>query len=276
MPLIDSPIFESFHEVRRASSRLPHVRERIRQERREYKSSELGKANDHRYANSAKGRIVKQVAQKAYVRTEKGKLNSIRYEQKIRYLCLSNYSEESIPKCSCCGEGELAFLCLDHIAGGGNKHHKQLAEFGTRLFPWLYKTGYPKGYRVLCYNCNMAFGVYGYCPHVENQCLPHLPTASYNQRIKKECFEHYGGLPTICNCCQTSYLEFLSLDHISGGGNAHRQQLGNNQAVYRWLKKTKWPIGYQILCFNCNHSKGVGNFCIHQKQGDVSDCKIAA
>jgi hypothetical protein len=30
---------------------------------------------------------------------------------------------------------------------------------------WLKRNGYPKGFRVLCHNCNSARGLYGYCPH---------------------------------------------------------------------------------------------------------------
>jgi hypothetical protein len=29
----------------------------------------------------------------------------------------------------------------------------------------LARNGFPDGYRVLCHNCNMALGQYGYCPH---------------------------------------------------------------------------------------------------------------
>lgn len=68
-------------------------------------------------------------------------------------------------KCACCGEDRYEFLCIDHITGGGGKHRKELAKNGTHLYLWLENNGYPDGYRVLCHNCNMSIGFYGYCPH---------------------------------------------------------------------------------------------------------------
>ncbi len=73
------------------------------------------------------------------------------------------------PYCQCpngCSEGHLEFLTIDHIDGGGNKHRKKLNHGGGRRFyRWLKRNEYPKEYRVLCMNCNMAFGRFGYCPH---------------------------------------------------------------------------------------------------------------
>lgn len=36
---------------------------------------------------------------------------------------------------------------------------------GIDMAQWCRRNGYPKGFRVLCHNCNMAIGFYGYCPH---------------------------------------------------------------------------------------------------------------
>jgi len=69
-------------------------------------------------------------------------------------------------RCSCCGETEPIFLTIDHIAGGGTKHRKELGQNGSAIYLWLKRQGYPSGYRVLCRNCN--WGVYkgdGICPH---------------------------------------------------------------------------------------------------------------
>jgi len=38
-------------------------------------------------------------------------------------------------KCYCCGETIATFLALDHINGGGNKHHKELKS-NTRIAQW--------------------------------------------------------------------------------------------------------------------------------------------
>lgn len=79
--------------------------------------------------------------------------------KRIRREVLQHYGG----KCECCGEFILEFLALDHIEGGGGAHRKKI---NTGNFAWwLKRNGYPKGYRVLCHNCNMARGIYGYCPH---------------------------------------------------------------------------------------------------------------
>ena len=63
-------------------------------------------------------------------------------------------------KCTCCGETGHQFLTLDHINGDGAAHRKQI---GCNLAAWLRRNGWPKGFRVLCWNCNCALGLHGHC-----------------------------------------------------------------------------------------------------------------
>jgi hypothetical protein len=56
----------------------------------------------------------------------------------------------------------MEFLTIDHIKGKGRQHQKKI---NTQICNWLKRNGYPKGYRVLCYNCNCAIGFFGQCPH---------------------------------------------------------------------------------------------------------------
>lgn len=69
--------------------------------------------------------------------------------------------------CACCKESQFEFLSIDHIDGGGCQHRKDLgnAGRGTQFYRWLIRNNYPEGYRTLCYNCNCAYGFFGYCPH---------------------------------------------------------------------------------------------------------------
>ena len=67
--------------------------------------------------------------------------------------------------CACCGEQTFEFLTIDHIDGGGRDHRDEVGKRGTEFLRWLRKNGYPKGYQVLCYNCNMARGYWKVCPH---------------------------------------------------------------------------------------------------------------
>lgn len=69
-------------------------------------------------------------------------------------------------KCECCGEVHLAMLALDHINGGGNKHRREIQASGSvTLYRWIIEQGFPRGFRVLCFNCNQAIHVLGNCPH---------------------------------------------------------------------------------------------------------------
>lgn len=86
--------------------------------------------------------------------------------QKLRMAILVYYGG-SPPKCACCGEAYIEFLCIDHIDGNGNKHRKEVKAVGNNIYFWLKKNKYPKGFRILCHNCNLAKGFYGYCPHSE-------------------------------------------------------------------------------------------------------------
>ena len=65
-------------------------------------------------------------------------------------------------KCVCCGETTIEFLSMDHIDGGGTYHRRHIQR---RIWNWLKSNNYPGGFQVLCFNCNLAKGFHGYCPH---------------------------------------------------------------------------------------------------------------
>lgn len=80
------------------------------------------------------------------------------WSRKVRSEVLAHYGG----RCACCNEACLSFLGINHIQDGDNQHRKSRR---TPLYPWLKKNKFPTGFRVLCHNCNMALGFYGYCPH---------------------------------------------------------------------------------------------------------------
>ena len=85
----------------------------------------------------------------------------IRYRNRLRNEALAAYGN----RCSCCGESQSEFLCFDHVHGGGAKHRRETGLKGQELYRWLIKNNFPPSFRVLCHNCNLSLGVYGYCPH---------------------------------------------------------------------------------------------------------------
>ena len=65
--------------------------------------------------------------------------------------------------CRCCGESDIWFLNIDHINNDGWKHRKEIT---GQFYTWLKINNFPKdNFQILCYNCNMAKKVRGYCPH---------------------------------------------------------------------------------------------------------------
>lgn len=79
-----------------------------------------------------------------------------------------------------------------------------------------------------------------------------------HQRDKQIVFDHYGNG---CACCGEDLKEFLTIDHIFGGGNKHRKL---TRDTYRWLIKNNFPEGFRLLCMNCNFSIGKFGYCPHR------------
>lgn len=91
--------------------------------------------------------------------------------------------------------------------------------------------------------------------------------------IKRLVVAHYGGK---CACCPESELELMTIDHKNNDGAEHR--LGRKQffgiRVYQWLIRNAFPKGFQVLCWNCNISKHLGNgVCIHQRRNNECSAK---
>jgi 5-methylcytosine-specific restriction endonuclease McrA len=88
---------------------------------------------------------------------------------------------------------------------------------------------------------------------------------------RKSVLEHYGGVPPKCTCCGETTYEFLTIDHINGGGKKHRAEIGGHSYLIHWLQKNNYPEGFQILCYNCNSAKGHYGKCPHQRLMDVQN-----
>jgi len=75
-------------------------------------------------------------------------------------------------------------------------------------------------------------------------------------KLKTKVFVHYCGGKIQCKC-GVNDLYLLTIDHINGGGNEHRKQIGRKTGYnfYRWLKNNNYPDGFQVLCFNCQYRK---------------------
>ncbi len=100
-------------------------------------------------------------------------------------------------------------------------------------------------------------------------CHKQLLNTQNKQRKRKQrriVIEHYGGASPVCWCCDEAHYEFLTIDHIDGGGNTHRKTMPHGSgSICRWLIKNNFPPGFRILCYNCNITRGLHGYCPHKR-----------
>lgn len=83
-----------------------------------------------------------------------------------------------------------------------------------------------------------------------------------NTELRLSALLAYGNR---CACCGESKLEFLSLDHVNGNGTQHRRSIPG-RSLPLWLRRNGYPAGFQVLCHNCNFSKGIYGVCPHKME----------
>jgi len=75
--------------------------------------------------------------------------------------------------------------------------------------------------------------------------------------------EYYSGGKLECNCCGESEYDFLTIDHINGGGYKHKKEVKGHIEI--WLIMNGFPDGFQVLCWNCNCGRHKnGGVCPHK------------
>jgi hypothetical protein len=92
------------------------------------------------------------------------------FRTELKEVVLRHYSPDLSCQCSKCPfkKPGIAFLSLDHINGKG-EHGREVRR---RLYQWVKNEGYPAGFQVLCFNCNLAKSNKGECPHLEDGEMP--------------------------------------------------------------------------------------------------------
>jgi hypothetical protein len=83
----------------------------------------------------------------------------------------------------------------------------------------------------------------------------------YYRELKERVVSAYGGC---CECCGDCHFEFMTIDHINGGGRKDRAQKAG-AGFYASLEKRGFPKeGYRLLCMNCNFALGKYGHCPHK------------
>lgn len=85
---------------------------------------------------------------------------------------------------------------------------------------------------------------------------------------------HYSGSLPRCACCDEERIEFLTINHLNGGGNAHRRTMTTN--FYLWLIQNDFPKDFNVLCLNCNFAQGHSRdgLCPHERERELQSKRI--
>lgn len=87
----------------------------------------------------------------------------------------------------------------------------------------------------------------------------------YRAKCRLEAITIYSQGTMRCACCSENRMEFLVIDHINGRGKQASKLRGHGNLA-QWLRARNFPLGYRVLCQNCNSSMGHYGYCPHQKE----------
>lgn len=235
------------------------------------------KAQKHKYYLEHKEKTKRDVNLWISNNREKHNEFHVRSKRKLKAEVFSHYCGGGEPKCKC-GVTELCILSIDHIAGNGAEHRREIGmekRGGYEFYQWLKKNNFPEGFQVLCFNCQ--FRKRKIEMMAENQTHLKEVRARYVRSIKTECLDHYGG----CKCsCGEDDMDVLTLDHVNDDGAKHREETGTRGFnFYMMLRKNGFPndTPLQVMCLNCQFKKRNKNEERKDEQGaDSVDAAVAA
>lgn len=85
----------------------------------------------------------------------------------------------------------------------------------------------------------------------------------YTVARRMKVLSHYSNGSMECACCGENELNFLTIDHINNDGYKTRRTI-RGARMYSWIIKNNYPAVFQVLCYNCNCSKGFYGECPHE------------
>lgn len=83
---------------------------------------------------------------------------------------------------------------------------------------------------------------------------------TYYLKYKMKFLDMYGHG---CSCCGESHMEFLTIEH-KNGQKGIKNRKGGAWAYLIALREYR-PDLYEVLCMNCNFSKGKYGYCPHKQ-----------
>ena len=222
-------------------------------------------------------------------------IDSIRASERSRYSNARRNALEILGGiCAECNESEIEFLTIDHVNNDGNlevKHHKQI------FFDIIKGRSDNSRFQVLCRNCNsgklnelihnkLPESSHSFngdpCKRCNNTKITRTSfDAVYGIRNRSECLfckkqegidlkiSVISSLGGKCNCCSQSEMRKLTIDHVSNNGMDLRRtdRCGTTYFYRKFLDGSLDTSFYQVLCWNCNFSKFLGDgLCVHLRK----------
>lgn len=139
------------------------------------------------------------------------------------------------------------------------KHCKRCSEEKPKTLEFWYR--HPSGLSGYCRHCTNDY-------HKEwkakNPGRDQAQVRAMKNRRKFLVMSHYSSGSPKCACCNEACFEFLTIDHING-----RKLVGHDRRIsgiklYSFLFNNGFPLGYQVLCMNCNWGKYTNGICPHK------------
>ena len=162
------------------------------------------------------------------------------------------YEEDDPKECSQCGERKP--LSEFNLVGRGRPYHRSICKSCEKLNNKEYRDEH---------RAEIQDQANEYYQEHKKDII--VSQREKRQALRNEVIDAYGGK---CACCGETHREFLSIDHIEGGGGSHRRTLaetGNySRKLYPFLKAEGFPKDkYRLLCMNCNWARMMYGHCPH-------------
>lgn len=153
------------HDCERAEGRQYYADHKDEYRARKAKYRANGKQHEWNAARYRKYAATEKARSTAWQRQPHVKLRLIEKRRELKRQVFEIYGGAF---CRCCAETSLIMLTLDHMNNNGAAERKEWKSDGgvDGFYRKLKKRGFPDGYQVLCYNCNVAkYHNNGICPH---------------------------------------------------------------------------------------------------------------
>ena len=126
--------------------------EKFKKASKKYRESDKGQTIAKKYRESKRGKEIRANINKKWVRSKKGMECRKFYRFSLKIIGIQVYSHGKMC-CENCGYGKnIDCLDIDHINNDGAEFRKK--NRGISIYAWLQKNNYPKGFQILCKNCN--------------------------------------------------------------------------------------------------------------------------